>query len=80
MHQLLISDTLIQSGRNKKETIFSKAEERLGKDYIRVSLRKVKQVSGIKMNNCFICLVKEMAVKNFAKVIKKFYKKLYKFL
>ena len=58
----------------------TEAEESLGKKYIRIPLRKIKQVPGIKMNNFCVCLGKEMVVKNFAKVVKKFYKNLYKFL
>ena len=34
-----------------------------GKKYIRIPLRNVKQVSGIKMNNFCVCLGKDMAEK-----------------
>ena len=79
MHQLLKPDTLIQPGKTiilaKQRT---RVEESLGKKYIRIPVRKIKQVSGIKMKKFDVCLGKEMAVKNFAKVIKKFYKNLLK--
>ena len=56
-----------------------RAEESLGKKYIRIPVRKIKQVSGIKMNNFCVCLGTEIAVKNFARMAKKFSKNLHEF-
>ena len=52
----------------------SKGRRKFGKKYIRIPVRKIRQVSGIKMNNFRVCLGKEIAVKNFARVVKKFSK------
>ena len=49
----------------------TRAEESFGKKYIQIPVRKIKQVSGIRMNNFCVCFGKEIAVKNFARVVKK---------
>ena len=65
----------MQCGRNNNFSMQRRrAKESLGKKHIRIPVRKIKQVSGIKMNNFCVCLGTEIAVKNFARVPRSFLK------
>ena len=68
----MIPATLIQCGRNNN---FSEAENKSRRKFwekvIQIPVRKIKHVSGIKMDNFCVCFGKEIALKNFARVVKK---------